>query len=76
MDDNSPQRNMIFKTSTLELHDPPSRRKRGRPRSTWTEGVYKHVCLACIFNDIDISQLAAMPAKLWRQAMREYVRSC
>ena len=75
MGDGHPVRGCLFKPGTVELRIPPSVRRRGRPRQVWAREVYKHAVHACVQRSVNWSEVAAMPASVWKSTAREYSRS-
>ena len=75
MGDGQPVRGCLFKPGSVELRDPPSVRRRGRPRQVWAREVYKHAVHACVQRSVNWSEVAAMPASVWKSTAREYSRS-
>eukprot|EP00959_Pyramimonas_sp_CCMP1952_P362278 7587202-Pyramimonas_sp.AAC.1 len=46
MSDGNHVRSLVLKPSTVELHDPPARRGRGRPCAVWTRELYSRALRA------------------------------
>ena len=43
-EDNDPTRSCVFKAGINELIDETGEKKRGRPRASWKNDVFKHWC--------------------------------
>eukprot|EP00959_Pyramimonas_sp_CCMP1952_P109098 2281714-Pyramimonas_sp.AAC.1 len=50
-------RSVVFQPSTGELHNPPARRGRGRPRAVWSREAQGHTVHACVHIGLRLSDI-------------------
>ena len=70
--DDHPLRSAIFKPSSLDLRPPSGKRKRSRPRQTWSAELYKLASDVCASLEVSIDQLRTIPVRDWKQAVLSF----
>ncbi len=73
MPNDAPIRQLIFENDSIRLKRNLGRRRRGRPRLSWSHEVYRHLGLAV--GDINDIQYCIYNIEEWRGKIRLYCRS-